>query len=292
MFSKLQQKWKVTATGLALILCTFAVTGTLTAWISRQITSWLGVDKYTWGWWTLKIGVLVFGYQVIILLVGFCFGQFRFFWNYEKKILRRLGFFKDEPVVSGGPTRIAIFASGTGSNAQRLIEYFKSHPGITIQLVVSNKPGAGVLQVAAGHGVEQLVLPKTAFTEGTPCLEALRARRIDFIVLAGFLQKVSPVLIDAFPGKIVNIHPALLPSYGGQGMYGRYVHEAVIAAGEKESGITIHQVDEWYDHGQVIFQARCAVLPDDTPETLAQKVYELEYQHFAPTIERLLLKSR
>ncbi len=291
MFSKLQQKWKVSGTSLALILCTFAVTGTLTAWISRQITSWLGVDKYTWAWWTLKIGVLIFGYQVIILIIGFCFGQFRFFWNYEKKILRRLGFFKNASKADTTGLRIAIFASGKGSNAQKLLDYFRHHPHIKIALVVSNKADAPVLKTAASYGVPQLILPNSAFTGGDDCLSALQTHRIDFIVLAGFLLKIPPAIVQAFPGKIVNLHPALLPAYGGQGMYGRHVHAAVIAAGEHESGITIHFVDEWYDHGQVILQKTCPVSPEDTPDTLAQKIQQLEHTHFAAAVEKILLSG-
>jgi formyltetrahydrofolate-dependent phosphoribosylglycinamide formyltransferase len=286
MFKKLQQKWKVNGTSLTLILCTFAVTGSLTAWISRQITGWLAVDKYSFAWWALKIGVLVFGYQILILCIGFCFGQFRFFWNYEKKILKRLGFFRDTDTSS--PLNIAIFASGTGNNAKKIIDYFARNQHIKISLIVCNRPGAGVLQVAAANNIKVLVLEKEQFTAGDGYTAALKAENIDFIVLAGFLWKLPPILINKYPQKIVNIHPALLPLHGGSGMYGQHVHRAVIAGGYKESGISIHYVDELYDHGKVIFQASCKVNDGETAESLAAKVHQLEHEHYPKVIEQLL----
>jgi formyltetrahydrofolate-dependent phosphoribosylglycinamide formyltransferase len=286
MFQKLRQKWKVNGTDLALILCTFAVTGSLTAWISRQITGWLPVDKYSAAWWMLKIGVLLIGYQVIILIIGFCFGQFRFFWNYEKKILRRIGLLRNNTTTT--PVHIAIFASGTGNNAKKIIDYFATSQHITVSLVVCNRPGAGVLQVADAARIKVLMLEKERFLSGDGYTEALRAEKVDFIVLAGFLWKLPAVLINAYPQKIVNIHPALLPLHGGPGMYGQHVHQAVIAAGDKESGITIHYVDELYDHGKVIFQAKCGVNAGETPESLAQKVHQLEHTHYPKVIEQLL----
>ncbi len=290
MFKKLQQKWKVNSTDLALILCTFAVTGSLTAWISRQITGWMDVDKYSFGWWMLKLGVLLIGYQVIILLIGFCFGQFSFFWNYEKKILKRLGLFGGRHPVK--QVNIAIFASGTGNNAQKIIEHFAGKQHIQIALIVCNKPGAGVLQVAASHNIDVLMVDKELFTSAESCTEALKAKGISFIVLAGFLWKLPPVLINAYPQRIVNIHPALLPRHGGTGMYGAHVHEAVIAAGDTESGISIHYADELYDHGSIIFQASCKVDADETAATLAQKIHALEYEHYPKVIENLLAADR
>jgi formyltetrahydrofolate-dependent phosphoribosylglycinamide formyltransferase len=286
MFKKLRQKWKVNGTDLALILCTFAVTGTLTAWISRQITGWLAVDKYSFAWWSLKIGVLIFGYQVIILIIGFCFGQFRFFWNYEKKILKRLGFFGDRHAPKN--INIAIFASGTGNNAQKIIEHFAGNRHIKVALIACNKPGAGVLQVAAASDIKVLMLEKERFIAGDGYIAGLQAENIDFIVLAGFLWKLPPVLINAYPEKIVNIHPALLPRHGGTGMYGQHVHQAVIDAGDEQSGISIHYADELYDHGKIIFQAACKVDEGETAASLAQKVHRLEHEHYPKVIEQLL----
>jgi formyltetrahydrofolate-dependent phosphoribosylglycinamide formyltransferase len=290
MFKKLQQKWKVNGTNLALILCTFAVTGSLTAWISRQITGWLAVDKYSAGWWLLKVGVLLIGYQVLILIIGFCFGQFRFFWNYEKKILRRLGFMRGKAAENN--INIAIFASGTGNNARKLMEYFSKHPHIKISLLVCNKPDAGAVHIAADTNIEVLVIEKERFFSGDGYAALLREKGIDFIVLAGFLWKLPKALITAYPQQIVNIHPALLPKYGGQGMYGHHVHEAVIAAGDAESGITIHYVDELYDHGSIILQVRCKVEAGETPQSLAAKVHQLEYAHYAPAVEKLVSAAR
>ena len=184
--------------------------------------------------------------------------------------------------------QIAIFASGAGSNAARIIGHFRHHPTISVGLVVCNKPGAGVLNVAEKVEIPVLLIEKERFFRGNGYVDELRSRGIDFIVLAGFLWKVPSVLVRAYPGKIINIHPALLPKYGGKGMYGRHVHEAVVAAGEKETGITIHYVDEIYDHGKVVFQASVEVDPLDTPEMVAEKVHRLEYEHFPEIIERVV----
>jgi phosphoribosylglycinamide formyltransferase-1 len=182
--------------------------------------------------------------------------------------------------------QIAIFASGAGSNAQKIIDYFQQHREIRVALIVTNKPGAGILQIAEKHKIPSIIIDKERFFQGDAYTELLKARNIDFIVLAGFLWKVPRALIAAYPNKIVNIHPALLPKFGGKGMYGHFVHEAVIAAGEKQSGISIHFIDEIYDHGNIIFQAPCPVEANDTAESLAQKVQLLEHQHYPEIIER------
>ena len=183
--------------------------------------------------------------------------------------------------------QIAIFASGTGTNAEQIIRHFTRHPTVKVQLVVSNKPQAGVIQKARLHDVPQLILEKEKFFRGNHYVDELREKHIDLLVLAGFLWKIPDGLIAAYRGNIINIHPALLPAYGGKGMYGMTVHEAVIKAGESETGITIHHVDEQYDHGAVIFQAKCAVAPDDTAESLAAKVHELEHRYYPQIIEQL-----
>ncbi len=183
---------------------------------------------------------------------------------------------------------LAIFASGKGSNAQEIITRFKGHPKIRVALIVSNKPEAGVLGIAQGEGIDALLIERERFLKGDGYVPVLKKKGIDWIILAGFLWKVPASLIQAYPGRIINIHPALLPNYGGKGMYGHFVHEAVIKAGETESGITIHFVDEHYDHGQTIFQATCAVEPGDTPDTLAGKIHILEHRHYPEVIERLI----
>ncbi len=186
--------------------------------------------------------------------------------------------------------RIAIFASGTGTNAQKLIEYFETHRDAQVTLVVSNRADAGVLGIAREHGVESMVVSREEFFADNSIVDKLHERGIDLIVLAGFLWLIPPAIISVFPNRIVNIHPALLPKFGGKGMYGSKVHAAVIAAGENESGITIHYVNERFDEGDHIAQFRCPVLPGDTPETLAARVRELEHEHFAETVEQLLQK--
>jgi phosphoribosylglycinamide formyltransferase-1 len=183
---------------------------------------------------------------------------------------------------------LAIFASGTGTNAARIIDYFRGSARIKVSLIVCNKPGAGVFSVAEQAGVPTLLIEKEPFFRGGAYVEQLKGKNIDFIVLAGFLWKIPEALVEAYPGRIINIHPALLPKYGGKGMYGRFVHEAVIAAGDKESGITIHWVDEHYDHGEPIRQVKVIVEPDDTPETLAKKIHLLEYEHFPKVIEEVV----
>lgn len=185
---------------------------------------------------------------------------------------------------------IAILASGAGSNAQNIINYFKNKAAVNIALIICNKPGAGVLQIAEKEGIKFIVTDNETF-KTTGLVAQLQEARIDFVILAGFLRKIPAVLIEAYPGRIINIHPALLPNYGGKGMYGAYVHEAVIAAGETKSGITIHYVDEHYDNGDIIFQASCPVLPGDTAQTLAQKIHLLEYEHFPRVIEEVVEKT-
>lgn len=183
---------------------------------------------------------------------------------------------------------IAIFASGAGSNAKKIIDHFKGDESVTVALVVCNKPGAGVLNVATSHNIPTLLIEKEQFFRGDHYLPVLKQYGIEFIVLAGFLWKIPGGLIAAYTNKMVNIHPALLPKYGGKGMYGQFVHQAVIDAGDKESGISIHFVDELYDHGNIIFQARCPVIETDTAESLAAKIHALEHAHFPVVISQLI----
>jgi len=188
--------------------------------------------------------------------------------------------------------KIAVFASGAGSNAQKLINYFRTHPSIKIGLIVSNKSNAGVLQIARAEAIPTLVLDKEKFFHGNAYVAELSELGVGFIVLAGFLWKVPAPLIRSFPNKIVNIHPALLPDYGGKGMYGDFVHESVIKAGDAESGITIHFVDDQYDHGPIIFQARCLVDKNDTAATLADKIHQLEHDNYPRVVEEVVNRSR
>ena len=186
------------------------------------------------------------------------------------------------------PVNIAIFASGAGTNARRIIRHFRGHPRIRVGLVACNRPGAGVIGVAEAEGVPVIMLERERFFRGDAHLPELRQAGIDAVVLAGFLWKVPARLIEAYPEAILNIHPALLPDHGGKGMYGAHVHEAVIRRGDRHSGITIHLVDERYDHGRTLFQARLGVRPDDTPDSLAERIHALEHRHFPRVLEAWL----
>lgn len=187
--------------------------------------------------------------------------------------------------------KIAIFASGSGSNAENIIQYFAQKPQFCVKSVFCNVPDAYVLERAKKYRIPSFVFNREEFRNPDKVFRQLQEQEIDFIVLAGFLWLMPSFITAAWPNKIVNIHPALLPAYGGKGMYGHHVHEAVIAAGEKESGITIHYVNDHYDQGAIIFQAKCPVLPTDTPDNLAARVHELEYRYFPQIIAETILKQ-
>ena len=186
---------------------------------------------------------------------------------------------------------IAIFASGSGTNTQRIMEYFSGSHRISVGLILSNNPNAYVLERARKAKIPSICFSRKDLYESNYILDLLTVQGITFIVLAGFLWLVPENILKAYTGRIINIHPALLPKYGGKGMYGMKVHEAVIASGDKESGISIHYVNQHYDEGQIIFQAKCPVEKVDTPETLAEKVHQLEYRYFPEVIEKLLLRK-
>lgn len=184
--------------------------------------------------------------------------------------------------------RIAILASGSGSNAENIARYFSGSGFAEVSFIISNNPEAYVIERAKNLGIECAVVTKAEFMEADKVIAMLRERDIDFVVLAGFLLLVPAKLIQAYPGKIVNIHPALLPKHGGKGMYGDRVHRAVVESGDTESGITIHLIDEQYDKGTTFFQAKCPVLPTDTADDVAAKVHALEYEHFPAVIEKMM----
>ncbi|GAB3505587.1 phosphoribosylglycinamide formyltransferase [Spirosoma knui] len=189
--------------------------------------------------------------------------------------------------------RIALFASGSGSNAEKIADYFTGNPNVEVTLLLSNNAKAGVIDRARrgfGNGlhVPVLLFDRTTFYNTDRITRILQSQQIDLIVLAGFMWLMPSGLVQAFPDRIMNIHPALLPKFGGKGMYGHFVHEAVVAAGETESGITIHYVNERYDEGQPIFQASCPVLPTDSPEEVARKVQVLEHAHYPRVVEEVL----
>jgi phosphoribosylglycinamide formyltransferase-1 len=185
------------------------------------------------------------------------------------------------------PLKIALFASGSGSNAENIIHYFSHNSAFNFPLIISNKSDAFVHTRAKNLDIPSFTFSREDFSDGQKILDLLKLYNIDCIVLAGFLLKIPQTLILAYPGKIINIHPALLPKYGGKGMYGMRVHQEVAEAGDTESGITIHYVNSNYDEGNIIFQATCHVSPADTPEMIADKVHKLEYEHFPKVIEEI-----
>ena len=302
----LQEKWKVGGSQFWLIMLTFALGGSLSGRLCSFLLNLVFLEK-NWAFWLVYPLFLTILWPFSVIFVSFFTGQFRFFRGYLARVGAKV-FGIGGSVVA--PIHIAIFASGAGSNARKIIEYFEvagsksSSSQVKVSLIVCNVPDAGVLAIAKEKGIPTLLINKNEFA-ATGYVESLHNADIQFIVLAGFLWKVPEVLVGAYqPGMkidgalvngkenvskgIINIHPALLPKYGGKGMYGSRVHEAVIAAGEKESGITIHWVNEHYDEGGIIFQATCEVVSNDTPDTLANKIHVLEHAHFAPTIAKLL----
>lgn len=184
--------------------------------------------------------------------------------------------------------RIAIFASGSGTNAENIINYFKERNNASVVQVLSNNQYAKVLTRAKTHKISAFSFNRTALYRSDDVLNLLKSASIDIVVLAGFLWKFPEHILKEFPNKVINIHPALLPKYGGKGMYGAHVHEAVVANKESESGITIHYVNEHYDEGAIIFQAKTDIIPSDTPADVAKKIHQLEYKHFPVVIEEIL----
>lgn len=184
--------------------------------------------------------------------------------------------------------RIAIFASGSGSNAENIHQYFATNNEVEVVAILTNNSNAKVIERANRLNIDSKVFDRTSFYNTSEIVDYLKAKQIDLVILAGFLWMIPENLIKAFPNKIINIHPALLPKYGGKGMYGDNVHKAVIENKEAESGITIHFVNEKYDEGKIIFQAKCTILPTDNYEDLANKIHALEYEHFPKVIEQVL----
>jgi formyltetrahydrofolate-dependent phosphoribosylglycinamide formyltransferase len=282
MFKKWKEKWKVSWLQFILIICTFACGGSLCGIASRKLLGFTSLEKGV-TYFIIYIITISILWPFCVLLISIPLGQYAFFKNY----IHRMGNRMIGKVTTA--KHIAIFASGAGSNAAKIIKHLQNNKHINVKLIVCNKPDAGVLEIAKVNNIETLLIEKEPFFRGDAYVNILKAKQIDFIVLAGFLWKVPIALIKAYPNKIVNIHPALLPKYGGKGMYGHFVHEAVVANGETESGITIHYVNENFDEGRHIFQASCAVSKEDTPDTVAAKIHQLEHLHFPRVVEEVVL---
>ena len=315
MFKGLQQKWKVNGWQLLLIISTFALGGSLCGYTGRRVLQLMDIDS-PWFRVILYIIIITLLWPLCVIVVSIPLGQFKFFLIYIQKIGRRVFGKKvgitenvgrramaDDQKNEDAETRstsngqrstvkhIAIFASGTGTNAQAIINHFKNSSSVKIALIISNKPDAGVLKITEKENIPSIIIDKEKFFRGNAYVDELKEKKIDFIVLAGFLWKIPSALIKAYPNKIINIHPALLPKYGGKGMYGHHVHETVIVNKEKESGITIHFVDELYDHGSIIFQATCSIDENDTADILAGKIHKLEHENFPRVIEEVVKKA-
>jgi formyltetrahydrofolate-dependent phosphoribosylglycinamide formyltransferase len=315
MFKRLQQKWKVGPLQIVLILVCFATGGSLTGYSAKKIMNLLPVEQ-DWLWGVIYIILLSVIWPLAVIITSIFFGQFRFFSGYVRRLGEKLGLVgrrggvesSESGVQSPGTAvqswkadhvtihhsalaRIAIFASGAGSNALRIIEHFRHSTVAQVACIFCNKPGAGVLKIAAENNIPAIILEKEKFFRGNGYLDDLKERKINFIVLAGFLWKIPEPVLKVYPRRIINIHPALLPNYGGKGMYGNHVHEAVISAKEKESGITIHYVDEHYDNGDIILQVRCPVLENDNAQSLAHRIHALEHANYPVIIEELISKS-
>ena len=185
--------------------------------------------------------------------------------------------------------RLAVLASGSGTNAEEIFRHFQHHPLVDVALLLSNNPQAYALERAKKFAIPTAVFTRQEFREEALVMQWLTEKKVTHIILAGFLWLIPDYLINHFPHRIINIHPALLPKFGGKGMYGMKVHESVKTSGEYETGISIHEVNEKYDEGKIIFQASCPVQPDDTPDTIAKKVHALEYEHYPKVIEKWVL---
>ncbi|MFY7651958.1 MAG: formyltransferase family protein [Chitinophagaceae bacterium] len=281
MFKHLQKKWGISGWSFLLVFGTFALGGSLCGYLGKRILGLFDIANMPLKL-TLYIILVTLLWPLCVLGISIFTGQFRFFSNYLKRLFVRI--FGQKKI------KVAIFASGAGTNAQNIIQYFKNNSKVNIAVIVCNKPNAGVLNIAVNNNIKTLLIEKQAFENSNEYVNFLQKQGITHIVLAGFLWKMPFQFIEAFPSKIINIHPALLPKFGGKGMYGMHVHNAVINKKELESGITIHYVNEAYDEGAIIFQAKCAVSNTETADSLAEKVHQLEYEHFPKVIEQWLKK--
>ena len=276
MFKRLKEKWKLSWTSFVLVFCTFAIGGSSCGYLGRKILSLTGLELGGL-YYTLYIILICLLWPVCVIMVSIPMGQFGFFRNYLRKMSQTIfGVSSRAPKPTNGSFSIkqrnlAIFASGAGSNALKIIEHFKGHPSIRVALIVCNKPGAGVLQIAANYGVPVLMIEKKDFEQGNIYVKELAKYDIGFIVLAGFLWKMPEAFLNAFPRHMINIHPSLLPAFPGALAYAQ-----AYESGTKIVGVTSHYVTENLDQGPIIFQDSFKVDPNDPLEEIKSKGQKLE----------------
>ena len=292
MLERLKSKWNVSGGRLLLIILTFAVGGSLCGYAGRKLLGLLNLEKGVL-WVVLYVILITILWPIAVIVVSIFTGQFGFFRRYLRRIFSRMSGGKKAEKI-----KLAIFASGTGTNAEKIIGEL---PGllagkkeVQVVVVMTDNPGAGVLKIASANQIPTEIISlknKTAAEVDEAYISLLKKYSVDFIVLAGYLKKIPSSLISLYPDKIINIHPALLPAYGGKGMYGMHVHDAVIAAGEKQSGISIHFVDEIYDHGKIIFQSACDIDAGESAASLAKKIHALEHRYYPSKIAEVLVSQ-
>ena len=284
MLKKLQENWKVDGKNLILILISFAIGGSVCARLGEKIIAMFQLEK-SFLWYFLYLIIVTILWPICVVVISIPFGQFVFFKSYVKKLFYKLLGKKNSN------TNISIFASGAGSNAKNIINFLKNNPSIKVALIVCNKPNAGVVEIAKSNNIPILLIKNEDLSNPASLMKVLKKHHIQWIILAGFLKKIPSEILNLYQQKVINIHPALLPKYGGAGMYGSKVHASVIANQEKESGITIHFVDEIYDHGEIIFQKNVALDSNENVESLANKIHQLEHAYFPSVILDVIQKQ-
>ncbi len=287
MFKKLQEKWKVSPRRLGIILLAFALGGSLCGFLGKKIMGFTGLEKGI-VYFICYIILITLLWPLCVITISSLLGEYAFFKNYLRKMFLRMAGRKNNQQY-----RLAIFASGGGSNAAAIMRYFAPHKNknIVVCLVVSNRAKAGVVAIAESFNVACIIIQQNELANPDMLIKQLQQKGITHIALAGFLQKFPEAILKLYPSKVINIHPALLPKYGGKGMYGHHVHEAVKLNGEGKTGISIHLVNEVYDEGKVLFQEYCEVSETDTATDIAARVLKLEHLHFAPVIESWIIEG-
>ena len=287
MFKNLQKKWNVSPKRLWVILAAFAIGGSLCGFLGKKIMAFTGIEKGVL-YLACYIIVVTLSWPICVVLISSLLGEYPFFKNYLNNIYNKM-----IAKSANNKYKIAVFASGGGSNAERIIKYFSNEieSQISVDLLVTNKITAGAITKAENHGVPFILINDQDLEVPTTLIQTLKNKKITHIVLAGFLKKIPKDILNIYPNRIINIHPALLPKYGGHGMYGNNVHKAVKKNGDTETGISIHLVNEVYDEGKLVFQTSCNIDVDDTAESIAQKVLLLEHTHFAPVIKDWILAN-